>query len=497
MRELTPETSYGFDVVTFARDVLKAPLDPWQEWVVIHAGELLPDGRPRFRRLLVLVARQNGKTYLLQVLTLYWLFVEMQPLVLGQSTNLEYARETWNKVGQTIMDHPLLSMRLPNKWRRTTNGQEEMTVGNAADGHDRCRYKIAASNSKGGRSLTVNRLIIDELREHKDWVAYNASYPTMNAVPDGQLWAISNQGEDGAVVLDSLRSNALKFIATGEGDSRLGLFEYSAPDGSPLLHVPGWQASNPNLGRRIDADTIYGSAVAAQESGGVEESGFRTETLCQRVTILDAAIDPARWNDCEAKGSLRDPNIDQKSLMLCVDVSPDQLHVALVVAGKYLDGKVRVEPLHMWHGRDCMARMKEKLPDYARRITPRALGWFPNGPAAALAAYFQQAATTWDDREARPDGVPTFRVAVREIGAESASVCMGFAEQVSTGNIRHPGDVALNMHISNAEKLRTGDRWVFSRRGAGYVTGAYAAAGAAHMVATAPPTLGPPIVIAV
>jgi hypothetical protein len=45
----------------------------------------------------VLVARQNGKTHALKVLGLYWQFVEMWPLILGMSTNLEYAREAWEK----------------------------------------------------------------------------------------------------------------------------------------------------------------------------------------------------------------------------------------------------------------------------------------------------------------------------------------------------------------------------------------------------------------
>jgi hypothetical protein len=97
LRELTPETSYGFAVIEFAEHVLLEPLDPWQQWLVIHAGELLPDGRPRFRTVLVLVARQAGKTHALKVLGLYWQFVEQWPLILGMSTNLDYAREAWEK----------------------------------------------------------------------------------------------------------------------------------------------------------------------------------------------------------------------------------------------------------------------------------------------------------------------------------------------------------------------------------------------------------------
>jgi phage terminase large subunit-like protein len=108
---------------------------------------------------------------------------------------------------------------------RLANGEQQMTTVH------RARYKVAASNRRGGRSLSIDRLILDELREHHDWSAWNAAVPAMNARPNAQVFAISNQGDDAAVVLESLRSSALTFIDTGEGDPRLGLFEWSAPDG--------------------------------------------------------------------------------------------------------------------------------------------------------------------------------------------------------------------------------------------------------------------------
>ena len=43
----TPETTDGFDVIDFSATVLRMPLDPWEQYTVIHGLELLPDGRPR------------------------------------------------------------------------------------------------------------------------------------------------------------------------------------------------------------------------------------------------------------------------------------------------------------------------------------------------------------------------------------------------------------------------------------------------------------------
>jgi len=42
-------------------EITGEPFDPWQEWTVKHALELMPDGSFRFRIVLIVVARQNGK----------------------------------------------------------------------------------------------------------------------------------------------------------------------------------------------------------------------------------------------------------------------------------------------------------------------------------------------------------------------------------------------------------------------------------------------------
>ena len=73
LRELTPDTSLGFEMCDFA-EALGFHLVPWQRWLLIHAfeilGELDGDWVLRFRTVLVLIARQNGKTLVTTVITL-------------------------------------------------------------------------------------------------------------------------------------------------------------------------------------------------------------------------------------------------------------------------------------------------------------------------------------------------------------------------------------------------------------------------------------------
>lgn len=451
---LTPETSYGFDVIEFAREVLKQALDPWQEWLVIHAGELLPDGTPRFRQVLVLVSRQNGKTHVLVVLALFWLFVQGVGLVLGTSTNLDYAKESWEKA--VVLAEETGDLAREVKAIRRANGEQSLQV--AGNG----RYKIAASNRRGGRSLTVDRLIMDELREHHDWSAYSAAEPATAAVGDAQIFMISNAGDHRSVVLNGLREQALH-----GADPRLGIFEWSAPDGAEATDVQALVAANPNLGRRIALEPLLGKAMRAEAAGGEQLTSFLTEHQCRNVPLLNPAVDPGNWAACLDAGDLEEV---RDRVALCMDVSPDLRHATLYAAAVLDDERVRVEPVAAWSGPACTEELRRELPAYVERVKPKVFGWFPAGPAASLAADM-----------AEGNGWPPDGVTVEEIRGEVAAVCMGFVEQVSTSRIAHSGDPLLDAHVAGAEKLSHGDGWRFRRRGSGHVDALYAAAGAVHL----------------
>jgi hypothetical protein len=94
-------------------------------------------------------------------------------------------------------------------------------------------------------------------------------------------------------------------------------------------------------------------------------------------------------------------------------------------------------------------------------VKPRVFGWFPGGPAVALAA------------DLRVPG------AVELSGADVTEACMAFSDAVGAVVVRHNGDPLLTRHAGQSEKYRQGDAWRFQRpRLGGNVDAAYAAAGA-------------------
>lgn len=462
LRPLNRRTTRGYEVIDFARDVLGEPLTPWQEWFVIHALELNPDGTYRFRTVLLLVARQNGKTHVGKVIALWKLYVDGAKLLLGVGQDMSLAEEKWQACVDTIQLVPELVDELDVVRRK--NGDVYFRLDSGA------RYKISAANRSAGRGLSVDHLDFEELREQRDWAAWSALSKTTNARARAQIFGYSNAGDDLSVVLNHLRDAAI----AGQ-DPSLGLFEWSGAEGCELDDREAIAQANPNLGHEngITIQAILSSL------GTDPPAVFRTEVLCQRVDALNAAVDLGAWNSgLDTMGtleSLRD------EVVACVDVAPDGEHVTLAVGASMAGGRVRVEIAAAWSSTDD-ARFK--LPDLLRRINPRVIAWYPSGPAAALAPILRPAEKPTAAGRAKPKKARPEVIEIKGTGIIEA--CMGFADLVAARKVVHPGDPLLDVHVSGAQKMNQGDGWRFVRRGVGHVDAAYAAAGVVHAALTVP-----------
>lgn len=437
LRVLTPETSAGFRLIAFAI-MLGKPLLPWQEECAIRALELLPDGSFRFKTVLILVGRQSGKTHLLKLLALWRMIEDDARLVLGAAQALDIAREAW----QGSVD--LAEDRFADvvKKVRQANGENCLTLVNDA------RYRICATTRGAGRGLSVDLLILDEIRELRDWLAWSALSKTIIARPRGMIVAISNAGDDESVVLNSLREAAL----AGRDDS-LCLLEWSAPEGCDISIPDNWAYGLPALGHTITEESVR-SALASDPP-----AVFRTEVLCQHVASLDGALSGTGW----AAGADPGGSIAQHRSRLSagIDVSLDGSHVSLVVAVATGDGRYRAEPVAAW---TSTADARNELPGMLERLKPTGLAWFPSGPANALAPFLRSLSYS------------------KEItGTDLTAACMGLTDVVRDGLVQHNSSALLDAQVTTVAKISQGDGFRFTRRGGGSCSAVYALAGAIHL----------------
>ena len=342
LRELTPDTSLGFAFCSFC-EALGVVLMPWQKWLAIHSLEIVDEGekwRFRFRYVIVLISRQNGKTFFEVLLNAFFLYGLKSHLVLGTAQNLDTAVETFEDTVSLVESIPELKELLKKVNRGT--GKREMLL-ETGD-----RYKVIAATRKA-RGLSSDLIMMDELREQTNWEAWGAISKTMMARPTAILFGLSNAGDVTSVVLRHLRAQAHKTLGDPdkittiaeslggeEADESLGIFEWSAASGCAINDKEQWAQANPSLGYGFLTEQSLKSAMKTDP-----ESIFRTECLCQWVeTLLPQPFPDGAWDAGLDSFSQIAP---ESEIYFGIDLSQNRRWTVIAAAGFREDGNMHIE----------------------------------------------------------------------------------------------------------------------------------------------------------
>lgn len=467
LRPLDKTTSNGFAVIAFSEMVLHVHLYPWQCWLLIHALELNPDGSYRFRRVIVLVARQNGKTTTMGVLAAWWLFVDsakhpdMVPpvkfLVVGAAQTLDNAKGPYETVKgwcnpkpeteeeSELAVEPLQAMvqRISN-----VNGEEAVIC------RSKAKYIVRAANNI--RSKSAARAIFDELREQHTDDGWNAVSQITKNVWSSQLWGISNAGDYRSKVLARLKDagralvaawrqyvaegiDAAECFANGEHDATLGYFEWSAIDGCALDDRDGVRQANPSMGYGA---MTYQSIISDIDT--MTEASYRTEVLCQWVTAdIIPYLNPKQW----ARGVDNTSRIpDSGRVVLGIDTSSDRSTTYISAAGLREDGLPHVE---------CIARRDGMLwvTKYLKMLQNR---W----PGIHEVAIQSKGCPAVDFIDPLTDSGWTVHMVE---GFKLGASCGRFKDRVREGKLRHPPQPAIELQAAVAVTRRLGEVEVWDR----------------------------------
>lgn len=362
LRELTSETSLGYAAIAYASEVLGLNLYPWQEWELIHSleiiGSLDTEWRFRFRIIIIEVARQNGKTTLSKVYASFFMNVLQVESIFGTSLSLDKAEEVWEAVVEDQESIPALSQDL-QKVARTNGSKKLVLTGNRS-------YKVGAPTRRAGRGDSNDLVMLDEVREHRDWETWSAAVASTNAKPNGLVIGFTNAGDPDSIVLRQLRSQALEringtkandFGGNVDADS-LGWFEWSSPDKAETTDLDALTQANPALG--------YGKLTERALASNREtfpEMKFRSECMCQMVeTILPEPFPEGAW-----VGSIDEHSFirEDSELYFGIDLSQDRKYTTIAVCGLRDDGNYHVEIVERRMGTEwAVDWFKQRAPKY-------------------------------------------------------------------------------------------------------------------------------------
>ena len=440
--QLNDLPSRGGELIDLATS-LGVDLMEWQKFALIHTHKVKPDGRWASPVNTIVVARQNGKSFLQLIRILGGLFLWDENLQIGSAHRLSTSLEQFRAMVQIIEKNDSLAKQV-KKIRWQHGGEEIETItGN--------RFIVRAGGS-AARGVGTSTIHLDELREMTDIESFASLRYTLMAAANPMVMAYTNAGDSSSVVLNQFRDRALASIAGVEDD--IAFFEWSAP--TDEISVENARHANPAMGRLIHADNIR--SVLNDQPDVV-----MTEVLCRWVVAINSAVDAASWGNCLDKSV--DLDID-KLTWLAIDLSPDRKHASLVGAQKIGGEQFVVKLLHTWQN-DLQLDDKaiaNDLADYARKY-PTEYVLFSRKTSAAVAARLA------------PAGIPIF-----DMDGVYPQACDEMLSAINSGRLKHRGQSQLSEEVLAAVQLRRGDGgWVIGRRASqSVVCGAVAVALATH-----------------
>lgn len=281
-------------------------LMPWQ---IIAARYLtaLDGERWRYREVCIVVARQNGKTSLLLPLILMGL--TRGERILHTAQNRELPRETFE------LEADVVAGTKDVKYIRFANGQQTIRFNNGG------KYTLVAPRP-GVRGNAVDRVLLDEVREQRDFALIAGIKPTMTASRNPQIVYLSNAGDSDSVVLNDLRRR-------GETDPALAYLEWSASPDRTLDDRKGWEEANPALGITIQGSTLEDSFRS------LPPAVFETEHACRWVISMQPRLIPEYvWE--RAHIALESP----LRPMLGISMDPSGTRASAVISWQQSDGSI-------------------------------------------------------------------------------------------------------------------------------------------------------------
>ena len=440
-------------VCDWSRDHLGVEMMDWQRHVI--GGILGYDGNGDLlhRQALVSVARQNGKSTVLEAIVGYWLTVMsglrgVPQTVITTAHNLSLATELFLKLA------PILEAKFSGvvQW---SVGRSEV---NFVDG---TRWLVRAATPTSFHGLTADLCCIDETWAVSADSVSMGLMPTMRTRRSPLMLMTSTAGDQSSLELLRWREKGLQAVDS-QLQTPLYFAEYSPPNnGIDPMTEPAWRYANPAIGSTIDIEVLRAEAEQPNRAA------FLRSSVNLWIASANGWLQPGVWE------ALKTGDPMPAGGVLAIEQSQDESRYVGVRAAMNSHGKIQVSTEFV---KDTLAECYEAVETACKDQTTRLL----------ITPSFEMSLPTRLQRRSQ-------MVGNRELQRWTAPIRALIIE----GKIVHDGTMLLAQHVERAVAVKNqGAVSLSSLRSPGPIELARCLIFAATMVAKPAETRKPMIVVA-
>src|SRR5690606_20669643 len=210
-------------------------------------------GLRRYREVLTLIGRKNGKSTEKAALGLYMMVADGEggAEVYSLASKRDQAKIVWSEASNMVRQSPALAAMIK---RRKTDLYFPLTFS---------KFEPLASDSKSLDGLNVHHGIIDELHAIKDRNLYDVIKQGMTSRTQPMLDMITTAGFVRESIYDSIYEYATSVLDGDIEDPRFLAFLYELDDRSEWTDFRAWEKANPGLGTIKDVEALAANVERA------------------------------------------------------------------------------------------------------------------------------------------------------------------------------------------------------------------------------------------
>lgn len=431
--------SRASEVLEMVERLKMDPLMPYQKHVLNQMLMVDKKNNYRIKTALLLISRQNGKSFLGRVRVIWGMFYGGEKKIIIMSANRATSLMLFREIAWTIESTP--ELKAMTKAIRYANGGERIELLNGAT------LDVISDNSSSPRGRTADFLWIDEIREISE-DGYKAAVPVTRARANSQTFLTSNAGDHFSSVLNGLVERAKDYPP-----ETYGYYEYSAPQyckidiSSDSFWRTAVALSNPALGFTITKESIE-EAIATNP---IEQT--RTETLCQWIDSLQSPWPHGILEETSDNTLEMSPGA---YTVFGFDTSPSKRHGSLVAGQLLPDGRIGIGILETYSSQMAIDELKmaASIKSWCDLYKPR------------LVCFDKYATQTISDR-LKQSGVMVEDVS----GQQFYKACGDLLEGLVNKRVVHNGMPELIQQFNNCAAKVNDSAWrIIKRKSAGDIS---------------------------